>query len=100
MIFRKSEQDQALDELINSTMNELAMTPVDSAEHPKLMTALEQLNRLKAQRSRKPISTDTVLIVAGNLLGILIIVAYEHAHVMTSKSYSQLQPLRAKLPET
>ena len=100
MIFRKNEQDRALDELINSSMNELAMTAVDSEEHPKLMSALERLQKLKASKSRKPISTDTIAIVAGNLLGILIIVAYEHAHVMTSKSYSQLQPLRAKLPET
>lgn len=54
------------------------------------MQYLEGLHRLKAEERRPPVSRDTMLLVAGNLLGILVIVAYEQRHVMTSKGFTQI----------
>jgi len=39
---------------------------------------------------REPISRDTIALIAGNLMGILLIVAYEQKHVITSKGFGQV----------
>ncbi|MET0786521.1 MAG: hypothetical protein ABWY25_07445 [Paenisporosarcina sp.] len=56
----------------------------DSPEYSALIDHLDRLNRMKEQSGRRP-SPDAMAVVAGNLLGILIIVAYEQKHVMVSK---------------
>jgi len=57
---------------------------------PEWDTHLDRLERLIELRSktmpRTRISPDTMAMVVGNLLGILIIVGYEHSHVMVSKA--------------
>lgn len=100
MKFRKNENDEALDVLIDCILQEMQMVGRCSEEYSKLMKSLERLHELKANNRPKRVSRDTIAIVAGNLLGILLIVSYEHAHVMTSKSFSQLPKLNPKLPET
>lgn len=57
--------------------------PMDPA-YPELLNQLERLNALQ-EKKKQHVSPDTVVLVLGNLLGIVIIVAYERAHVMTSK---------------
>lgn len=57
----------------------------DSEEYREAVSYLERLVRLKADERRIRITPDTMAIVLGNLLGILIIVAYEQKHVMVSK---------------
>lgn len=39
---------------------------------------------------RFKVSHDTLAIVAGNLLGIAVVVGYERAHVLTSKAFANL----------
>jgi hypothetical protein len=62
----------------------------DNDEFPRLLDYLERLTRMKHEESRFRVSPDTMAIVAGNLLGILIIVAYEQKHVMVSKGLGQI----------
>jgi len=87
--FGKKETD-ALDDQIEAVLVEMRLVGVTSDKYPLLVTHLEQLNKVKAQEAKPKISRDTMVIVAGNLLGILLIVAYEQKHVLTSKSLSQL----------
>lgn len=68
----------------------MQQTPVSSEEYSDLMTYLERLEELKAKERREPVSFDTFVIAGANLLGILVIVAYEQKHVMTSKAFTQL----------
>jgi hypothetical protein len=78
--------DQAIAQLLHS-MNEYG------PEEPEYQTKLEQLDKLTKIQGRqntpiwKRISPDTAAIVVGNLLGILVIVAYEQKSVMTSKAF-------------
>ncbi len=88
--FVKNETITPLDNLIEGVLDEMRMMGVDSEEYPKLMTYLERLYEVKAKERRTPVSRDTVVLVAGNLLGIILIVAYEQKHVMTSKGFSQI----------
>ncbi len=63
---------------------------VYSDEYSKLMAYLERLNEVKARERRDPVSRDTVALVVGNLVGILLIVAYEQKHVMSTKGFNQI----------
>ncbi len=87
---QKSESVKSIDTLIESVLAEMRMMGVDSEEYPRLMTYLERLHELKAKERPQRVSRDTVALIAGNLVGILLIVAYEQEHVMTSKGFAQL----------
>lgn len=54
-----------------------------SEEYNVAMNNLERLYKLKNERKVK---SDTVMIVAGNLLGILLILGYERANIITTKA--------------
>lgn len=59
-----------------------------------------ELKRLEAEKMKKElrrrwnVSADTVVLAAANLVGILVIVGHERAHVVTSKALSLLKPGR------
>lgn len=89
------EKPSILDEPIEKVLSEMNTYGPDSEEYPSLVANLERLVRLKAEEgSKSRVSPDTLAIVAGNLLGILIIVAYEQKHVIVSKGLGFI--LRAK----
>lgn len=66
-------------------LDQMASTDLGSDEYERLLTELERITQLKTNDRRPRVSRDTLVIAAANLLGILIIVAYEQNHVMTSK---------------
>lgn len=93
-IFRKREPSK-YDEPIAKTFASLKTYDTDDAEFSDAMDYLERLNKLKdAEKHLSRFSPDTIAIVLGNLFGILVIVAYEQKHVMTSKAMGFI--LRAK----
>jgi hypothetical protein len=79
-----------VDALIDAVLDEMHREGVNSEEYPKLMSYLERLYEMKAKDRQPPLSRDTLALIGGNLLGILLIVAYEQKHVMTSKGLSQI----------
>lgn len=88
--FRKDDEPTPIDEQIVAVLNEMTTYGVDSGEYPILLRHLERLHELKTKTRQDPVSRDTMALIAGNLLGILLIVAYEQKHVMTSKGFSQI----------
>ncbi len=88
--FFRNEKITPVDSLIEGVLDEMRMMGVDSEEYPKLMTYLERLYEVKAKERKDPVSHDTVALIVGNLMGILLIVAYEQKHVMTSKGFTQI----------
>lgn len=87
--FRKKKVSM-LDKPIEKVLASMKTFGPEDPEYPQLMDNLERLNQMK-ERSRFRVSPDTIVIVAGNLLGILIIVAYEQKHVMVSKAMGFLR---------
>lgn len=85
-LFRKDKSD-AIDEPIDKVLNELKEYDPESEEFATQLSFLERLTKIKNVERRDRVSPDTIAIVAGNLLGILIIVMYEQKHVMTSKAF-------------
>lgn len=75
-----------LDGQIDSVLIKMYELGPDDEDYPTMMTNLERLIELEAKQAKSGVSPDTIVIVAGNLLGILIIVVYEQKHVMVSKA--------------
>lgn len=86
----RTRLDDAIDALLETMTNE----PYDSEDYGKKLKHLTELHKLKESSTPKPPSADTMLVVAGNLAGIVMIIGYERAHVITSKALQFVLRLR------
>lgn len=75
-----------LDDAIDRILVELNEEDLDSEGYAKKLSYLERMIKLRTEDKSRRISPDTMAIIGGNLLGILIIVGYERVHVIGSKS--------------
>lgn len=90
---KPSTNEEGLQKAIDAVLHEMQAVRKDSDEYATLLKRLETLYNLKKidnDDHPKKLSADTALQVAGSLAGILILVGYERAHVMTSKAVSLL----------
>lgn len=94
MFKKKAAESQALDPVILELANDMKAHDGDSEEYATCLNRMERLYKLKEKNTPKQLSPDTLLLVGGNLLGILIIVSYEHGRVVTSKALSFAGKLR------
>lgn len=82
---RPSKLDEPIDKLLLKIDN-------DGPDHPDYKTRLKELNKLYRMKALEPkgfwsrVNSDTVLIVVGGVVQIVIIVGYEHVHVVASKA--------------
>jgi hypothetical protein len=88
------KRESKLEKPIDAVLNSMELYGPESDEFAKLMRHLDDLNTMQTQERQRRVSPDTVAIVAGNILGILIVVAYEQKHVVVSKAMGML--LRTK----
>lgn len=87
MFWKKQKNEPTiLDGPIQRVLDDMETYGPDSEEFPALVSYLERLMHLKAEKRREPVSWDTIAIIGGNLLGILIVVSYERNHAMVSKA--------------
>ena len=84
-----SNRDEAIDKLIIDVTNQMETIGPDSEEYDRHLANLKKLMDMKVADKPKRVSRDTMAIVLGNLAGILIIVAYENKHVITSKAFNE-----------
>jgi hypothetical protein len=88
--FRKNDTPSPLDDQIAAVLESMTNYTVDSGEYPLLLRHLERLYELKTQTRKPPVSRDTMVLIAGNILVTLVIVAYEQKHVLTTKAPSMI----------
>lgn len=81
-----SRKEDHLSNAIQCVLDTMAMYGPDSEEYPKLVEQLEKLTALKQKRKWWKFDPNTVLLIAGNLLGIAIIALVETNHVWRSKA--------------
>jgi hypothetical protein len=62
-----------------------AKQPTDN-DYNETSDQIVKLYKLKEVDSKKRVSSDVLVSAATNLAGILLILHFEHAHVMTSKA--------------
>ena len=88
--FFRREQITRTDSLIDAVQEGMHEEGIHGEDYAKLLTYLERLHEIKVKERFDPVSRDTMATVVGNLLGILMIVAYEQKHVITSKGLNQI----------
>ncbi len=93
-LFRKKDKTSIYDDSINRVLDSMMALSPEDKEWDSLVDHLERLIKLKAEGQRGKVDANTMAIVTGNLLGILVIVIYEQKHVLTSKATGFI--LRAK----
>lgn len=86
MFINKPKTKSGLDNVIDSVVSELNSLDTASDDYSKTVDQLTKLYAIKDAQSPQRVSKDTLLVVAGNLLGIIVIVGHEQAHVVTSKA--------------
>jgi hypothetical protein len=90
------QKPSIIDEPIEDVLSDMNRYGPSSEEYSQLVDHLDRLVRIKHEQKQTRISPDTMVLVAGNLVGILIIVTYEHNHVMVSKAMNYV--LRTNAP--
>lgn len=88
--FLSNDSTTLVDGQIDAVLKEMQTIGVNSDKYPEMLAYLERLNDIKKEERLAPVSRDTIALIFGNLMGILLIVAYEQKHVMTSKGFSQI----------
>lgn len=68
-------------EIVKKIKEQMLNTDPSSEEFSKLVSSLNNLER-------KKLSSDTIALIVTNLLGILIIVAYEHRDIIPRGAFS------------
>ena len=59
-------------------------------KYDDVVDQLTKLYKLQEITSKKRVSPDTWVSVGGSLLGVVVVVAYEHAHPVVSKALSSV----------
>lgn len=88
-LFGNNEKTQ-LDETIEQIEREIQIHVGDPKQVAKLTKQLSTLYTLRDKHRRKGVNPDTLWLVGGNLLGILIVVGYERGHVIATRALSQV----------
>lgn len=84
--FWKQKQIEPLEDLITSLELTMLAADPESDQYSLLLAHLERLTQMKVNTKPSRVSRDTLFIVAGNIVGIVIMVGYERFAVMGSKA--------------
>lgn len=93
-MFRRKQQpeNELLINAIDDALRSLDRMNPDDESYAKTVDQIVKLYALKRKPDR--ISNDALMNISANLLGILMIVGHERAHVVTSKAIGFVQKLR------
>ena len=97
-MFKKKNKDvvlEMLEDQINDCAQELKNLTADDESYVKTSKAMFALIAERDKiKSQKRLSPDTVALIVANLVGIGLILGYEHAHNLTSKAIGFVSKLK------
>lgn len=69
--------------------------PLDDA-YPKMIYRLGDITELeeKNKKLKKTVSPDTMALIGANLVGIIVVLAWEEKHVIATKAFGMISKLR------
>lgn len=89
---KPNEVEKHLDREVVRLLKELNSHMPGSEEFGEITERLNKLHKMRQEEKPKLVSPDTVLIVASNILGIVLMTRYEKEHVITSKALTFIRP--------
>lgn len=90
----KRKKRTKLDDAIDSLLDQMLVSDCSSKEYFTMVDQLTKLYKLREVDTPKRVSPDTLVLVAGNLIGIVVILGYEKANVITSRALGFVMKLR------
>ena len=98
-MFWRSKPDPLFDQVTELGMQAVELDK-EAGEHVAAFERMMKLYELRERMKRESsISKDTLLIVAANLLGILLVIRHEHVgNVITSKAWTMVTNPRMPKP--
>lgn len=96
LMFGKPDKAETLrlNAAVNRILIDMQEADPNSEQYKELLTNLERLTTLRSNGTPSGFSRDTMLTVAANIVGILIIVGYEQTHVISSKGLGFLPKMK------
>lgn len=94
MFIKRQHTESQFDNLITKVASEMMDRPADSQEFEDQLAYLEKLANMRKDHPSSRVSPDTMAVVLGNLLGVVMILQHERIHVVTSKAVAFLPKLR------
>lgn len=85
-MFRKTKTPSGIDIAIEDVLSELKGFTSDTDEYSKMTIQLERLHAMKVAEKPCRVDPNTMVIVAGNVIGIILILKFERINIITSKA--------------
>lgn len=82
----RSPRKTKLEVEIDTQLTRLRENVNDPKEYDLILARIEKLHKMQDKPNR--VSAETWALIGANLFGIVIIIAHEHTHVITSKALS------------
>lgn len=82
----KKDKRTNLEKEIDRVLKEAEYLNPNSDDYSVVAENIERLYKAKSCEKSRTVSPDTIAVIAGNLLGIALILGYEQSHVITSKA--------------
>jgi hypothetical protein len=93
---KKKEEQSVLDPVIGNLITEMNQEEPGSAKYTKMVGELKALVEAKAAEPKPDhVSANTAAVIAGNLIGIAMILIFERKNVITSKSLNLIPKLHS-----
>lgn len=89
-IFTKKDKRNKLEKEIESVLAKMSLVEPSTDEYQSMTKNLEVLYKAKSYEKDRHISADTIAVVVGNLVGIILILYYEKADIITSKALGHI----------
>ena len=86
MKITKHDKITNIEREMDSLISELPGCEVISKEYSLILDRVERLNKIRLSDKGNSISPDTLVVVGGNLAGILLILGYERVNIITTKA--------------
>lgn len=90
-MFGIKSEPSLLDKEITRVTRELDNHIVSSEEYASLVDQLVRLHKLRNEEKSLRVSNDTLILAGTNLLGILMVITYEHSNVITSRAMGMIK---------
>lgn len=81
----KGNKSNKLEMEIESVLEQLSAYSPESEQYSEILANLERLYKISENKT-SGVSPDTIAMIAGNLLGIALILGYEKTNIITSKA--------------
>jgi hypothetical protein len=96
LVFKKKTQIEksGLDSAIDDVLSEMKGFTADADEYSKMVDQLTKLYSLKACDKPERVSKDTLAVIFGNIVCVVVIVGYERSNIVTSRALNLLIKLR------